>query len=228
MPKEKKKSKKRENAAFLENARALREGKRMRDREKLADHVELIERRIGVIKEAFYDVGRALKEIRDDELYQHADPPAEDFEAFLRTHGWFGKTYAYQLIDIATYYERDTAIGLETTAMAHEIIEYAKRKHGRPEEAQRIAARGEIEGHPIKELTAEEVAQLTRKKKKSKKAGDAAQLEARREARLWDEWLADMGIPGAVARAVEDDGEWIVQASVPVAVLAKFRARRRT
>jgi hypothetical protein len=213
---------------FVENARAMAEGKKERDREKLAAHVALIERRLLSVKEAFYDIGLALKQIRDDELYELDEPPVKDFDAFLAKRGWFGRSYAYQLIDIATYYDREAAIALKTTSMAHEVIQYAKRKLGSRDEAQRIATSGEIEGHRLIELTAEDVALLGRKRKKSKKDDGKAQLAAKREARAFDEWLADHGLPGAVARAAQDDdGEWIVDVSIPVAVLAKFRARAK-
>jgi hypothetical protein len=224
----KKKKQKKQNddvSEFAANARALVEGKRQRDREALAEHVSLIERRLVQIKEAFFDIGTALKQIRDEELFKAAESAAADFDAFVTTSAWFSRSYAYQLIDIATVYQREQALELKTMSMGIELMQYAKRKHGRREEAQRLAAAGEIEGKKLAELTAEDVARMGRKKSKKKKDESPEATAARKEARLFDEWLSDRGLPGAVARAGKnEDGEWIVEVAIPVPVLARFRA----
>jgi hypothetical protein len=230
--KDEKKQKKKNAAeapnAFAENARAAAELKRVADREKLHERVALIDRRLINVRESFYDIGTALREIRDGQLYEQAEPEVDDFDAFLARRAWFSRSYAYELIEIATVYERETALMLKTVAMAHELVRYAVRKTGKKQDAQRIAASGEIEGQPLHALQAEDVRALGKKKKakKSKVEHDAAELAARREARELDDWLAERGLPGAVARAAEEDGEWVVQVTVPVAVLARFRARR--
>lgn len=215
-------------ARLTKNAKAAKERAQREHVARLTELVDTIDRRIVSIREAFYDIGACLKEIRDEKLFLSAEPRTKTFDDFLAARAWFDRSYAFQLIEIATVYERPQALALGTSR-AKELLKYAKRTSGDRSRAQALAEAGVIEGRALAELAAEDIRLLGPGKKKKgagKQAQKDAEREARREARLFDEWLGDHGLPGAVARAADDDGQWLVEVRVPTAVLARFRARR--
>ena len=189
-------------------------------RERLALLESAIERRLSAIRESFFDVGEALVQIRDGALWKVAKPRSKSFDDYLRRKAWFTRSFANEQIDVAGTYQRASAQALGA-ARAVELIKYAAVKDRDPAAADRIARGGVIEGKRLHDLEVEDLRELRRAAGKKRKVG-SAEREARRRARQLDEWLADRGFPGAVARAVEREDGWIVRTNVDVRVLARF------
>lgn len=73
-----------------------------RDKERLAELEGVIQRNL----QSFYEVGRALMEIRDNRLYQHKNGGGyQTFEDYCREVWDIGRRNAYYLMDAATVIE---------------------------------------------------------------------------------------------------------------------------
>lgn len=79
-----------------------------RDKERLAELEGVIQRNL----QSFYEVGRALMEIRDNRLYQHKNGGGyETFEAYCKETWDFNRAHAYRLMDSAKVIEVLSPIG---------------------------------------------------------------------------------------------------------------------
>jgi hypothetical protein len=142
----------------------------------------LVERRKQRIVEDFYDIGLALRELRDDKLYEALGHPS--FEALLDAHALMSSSSAKKLIAVVEHVSREQALRLGREK-AYALVAYAAAtpEADVPEE---LAARdAEIAGKKVSALSTRELeaaASDARRRAKPPTPKERAAEKARRAA----------------------------------------------
>lgn len=187
------------------------------------DLLDLIVRRIHRIREDFYDIGVALRELMDKKLY--APLGFVSFEDMLSKRGIMGKTQAYKLIAIARELPRSEAldVGQERayalTALASATPEV--------DDARTILATGvKVRGKTkdVSHLSRREIENVTKAIRKPRKPTSAAKAAAQLATRA-QKALRARSIDATVTTDRRDE-QWWATVRLPIAELDELVRER--
>ena len=215
-------------SAFLARAMQAKAVASEQRKAELAAAIALIERRLAQIKEAFFDIGLTLRDIVDKRLYEHGEPPATSFDAFLDGRRWMGRSTAWQLVELSRVYSREQALGLGQHK-GQELLRYAGDVLGDRALARRLADEGKLEGKPLEVLSGEEVARMRdrmlAKKKTAAKPSAAAKAERALLSRV-RRALSELGLPVGELEVSGAGEERVLLARFPMARIERFLDER--
>ena len=191
---------------------------------RAAELLALIARRMQRIEEDFFDIGAALKELKEKKLFAALGDPT--FDAMLAKRVPIGRSQAYKLMAIAEKVTRDQAIELgEEKAYA------IARLVATTPEADTVAtvlAKGVRVGKKRRSalsMSGREIEAVKRTVASASKKPDPAERDAKREARAAQAGLRRRHI-GAKIEVAKEKGRWWAIVRVPVTDLASLAGER--
>jgi len=107
--------------ALAERAAAAKATKLARVREAAKADVELVKRRIAEVEEAFYDIGEALRRLKQPDMYKALG--SATWQAFCETHVKLSVSQADRFILIVERMSRKDAIALGSVSKAAAVAE---------------------------------------------------------------------------------------------------------
>lgn len=178
-----------------DTARALSAQHRQRALELLAH----IRRNTAAITDAFFEIGEALAEIHNNQLYVALG--YRSFAALLEDEQILGKTQASKLIAVATLLPRETAVRLGPEK-SYLLIRYARETQAPLK--QLVRANAEIEGTPLQEMTIQRFRELTQKRpqERTRIRRDDEQAASRAQRELRRRGMASASVKAAGERFV--------------------------
>lgn len=184
----------------------------------------LIARRMGVIKEAFYDIGVALQILQRKAVYSALG--AQSFEALVDERTELSHSVAWELARLPVHLSREAAIHV-SQEKASAIIRYVR---ATPEEdfAEAMALdHAPIAGKLASEHTATSIDEAAR----SVRRADPGRVSEEEQAAIDAAGHLEREIERATnvdvtARAVRRGGQWQVRIEIPPTVASKLRVRR--
>jgi len=182
------------SAAQLERA-----AERSRAEELLA-HVE---RNMGLITDAFFEIGAALTQLLNNRLYLALG--YQTFAELLEQRHLMSQAQANKLIAVATLMPREAAVklGAEKSYALTRYVQAASPTGG----LARVLEAGRVKGRPLESLTVRQLTELTREIRGPRPTqGSDALLEARRLARQAQATLRKRGLASLRAEATGSRG----------------------
>lgn len=215
-PGDKKKTKKAVKAIVVAGAAAT--GAAAKHAEEL---LTLIKRRIARITEDFFDIGRALKELRDKKLYVALGYAS--FDKMLAAREIIGATQAYKLIKvIEAFPDREEALGVGVEK-GFALVSYAAATPAT--DFPSVLARSGLHGKKIDELSVRDIEGMTEKvkaKEKAKEPPTAEEKAAASAARKWQASLRKQGLRSAEVKIVSHAGEQWIEARAPLEAVVRW------
>jgi hypothetical protein len=204
MAKAKTASTKKKVGALLARANAQKAASVERNKSRAEALLALIARRKQRMVEDFYDVGEALKELLDQQLF--AALGFASFEAMLAANDVMGLTQAKRLIALVASVPRDHALALGQEK-AYELVAYTAATPELDTPAELAKADARIGGKPLSKASVRELraaTQSVRAKQRAAKPKSKAEREAERAAREARAKVAALMKKAGVARPAID------------------------
>ncbi|MBX7192208.1 MAG: hypothetical protein K1X94_09130 [Sandaracinaceae bacterium] len=164
--------------AFVTQARQAKKTALAAREKKLSTLVALIQRRKTRIVEDFYDIGEALRTIRDEALHEAR---GLRFEAFVKEVLELPASTAFKLIAIVEQVPRERAIELGQEK-SYALVTYAAATAEADSPVSLVTSDATIAGKPVSRASAAEIraaASATREKQKAPSASRAQAAEDR-------------------------------------------------
>lgn len=186
--------------------------------------LELIARRMARIVEDFYDIGTALKELKEKKLF--APLGFRTFDELLAKRVTMGRSQAYKLIAIVSRVTRAQAVGLgeeKAYAIARLVAETPE-----ADSVESVLADGVAVGKKkaqVRTMSRREIDAARRAVVSRKKEADPAERTARAHAREGRAALRQLGISGKVEIA-KAGGRWWASVRIRVEDLSKLLVER--
>lgn len=173
--------------------------------------LDLIARRKDRITEDFFEIGKALKELRDKKL--HLALGYKSFVAMLEDRKLIGRTQANKLIEIVSRVPLATALKLGPEK-AFALVRYTDATEALDTPEGLVEEGATLGTKPAIEASKRDIEQATKKLRRASKAKgkkpDAAAVEANRLAKRAAAWLRENGAKKAHAEALKrKDGHFV-------------------
>jgi hypothetical protein len=185
--------------------------------------LELVARRKAHITEAFYDIGRALRELSKKKLYSALGYVS--FGELLDARRVMSRAQAHKLVTIVTTMSVKTALPLGVEK-AFELARYTQATPALDTPDSLLESGAFVGDRPAAESTVQDLARATRneKKKSAPAKKDPAEKTAEKAAKQAGTWLRKHGAKGIVAKAVRRKDGWrVVLEMTPEAAAAVFK-----
>lgn len=194
-----------------------------RHRARAESLLELIARRIARIQEDFYELGAALKQLRDEKLY--AALGYRTFDELLAKRRPIGRTQAYKLIALVENVTRDQALALGEEK-AYALARLAKATPAADTVGSILETGIEI-GSSHKHLKGMSVRQIeeTRRRVQKPRTASPEEVAARRAARDSQRTLRARGIAARV-HVTRRGKKWWAAIEIPVEKLSLLADER--
>ncbi|MBI5494469.1 MAG: hypothetical protein HY904_05535 [Deltaproteobacteria bacterium] len=188
--------------------------------EELLLHVQ---RNMGLITDAFFEIGTALTELNNNRLYTALG--YRSFEQMLERRRLMSQAQANKLIAVATLVPREAAVklGPEKSYALTRLAQVSKAPGG----LAALLESGKVRGRSLESVTVRELSDLTRELRGERiTRASQARVQARRAARAAQAALRKAGVEGARVEAVGPRGESI-RVSLSARDLERLVARVR-
>lgn len=177
--------------------------------------VALVERRVARIAEDFYEIGEALRELKEKKLY--AAMGYRSFEALLVDRSLPSDRQAAKLIQVVSSVARDQALelGLER---AFALVRYTEATPEPDTPGYLLASKAKVGGKPVAQASVRAIVAATKAVRKAhpgKRAKSTGEAEADDAVKRAHAWLAKKGVRGAKVEAKRSRGAWVVRVDVP-------------
>jgi hypothetical protein len=176
--------------------------------------LDLIARRVARIKEDFYELGAALKELRDEKLY--AALGYRTFDDLLAKRRPIGRSQAYKLIALVENVSREQALELGEEK-AYALARLAKATPT-ADTVDSLLDRGIEIGashQRVKAMSVREIEKTRRRVVESHRKPPPEELAAKRAARDLQRALRDRGVPARVT-VLRHGKKWWARIEAPI------------
>ncbi|MEW5850533.1 MAG: hypothetical protein AB2A00_17235 [Myxococcota bacterium] len=165
-------------------------------RQRAQEVLAHIRRNLGLISDAFYELGEGLRELHNNQLYVALG--YQTFREMLQEENLGGYSQALKLIQVVTHIPREHAVQLGAEK-CYAITRYARADPDAPDIKALLSGRAEIDGKALSDWTATDLHALTRKLATRKRS--VSDADARRTARTAQAALRQHGFSGATVTA---------------------------
>lgn len=176
---------------------------RAKDRPQAEALLAHVQRNMGLIKDAFFEIGLALTELNNNRMYLalgHAT-----FADMLEARGLMSQAQANKLIAVATLLPREAAVRLGAEK-SYALTRYAQASAPSGGLAGLLES-GKVKGRSLDTVTLRELTELTRDVRGPRKTGkEDSRAEARSQARKAQSALRKAGMSMARVEAVGPHG----------------------
>ena len=166
-------------------------------RERATGLIELVVRRKSEIVESFYDIGEALRELRDKKLYLALKH--DSFEEMLRERKVIGHAQAYRLMRLVEKVPRKVAVSLGSEK-ASALTEWVELTEEKDTVADLVKSNAVIAGKPIKKVSSRELANEI-KAERARRAKQSSDPKVRARAKQLADYVSKVKAVFAAAGA---------------------------